>query len=118
MKIKLTMTLPINVKHKAVEGAVFEVTSYDSVKQLYYFQDENGNECAAYKYECEVIKEDDSIKVKLGHKWEKVNNVTIRVKGKWIDKYRCTHCKATAIREGFHEIEMDKRFSPYCKGRN
>jgi len=55
MKIKLTTDLPINKKHGAKKGKVFEVTKTN--KRKHYFTGDDGNECAAYYNECEEVEE-------------------------------------------------------------
>lgn len=117
MKIKLTWTLPINEKHGAIKDAVFEVTSADRVKQIYYFKGKTGEECGAYYNECEVIDETETKEIKA-HVWEKLNNVTIRRGGILQDEYGCKFCNAKAKMIVIGNMEMDRRFSEYCKGQN
>ena len=57
MKIKLTVDLPINEKHKCFTGSEFEVYARKGRRDaLYYFKDHNGIECAAYTHEFEVLE--------------------------------------------------------------
>ncbi|WP_174170108.1 hypothetical protein [Pseudoalteromonas sp. JC28] len=58
MKIKLLVDLPIDEQHGAKKGKVFEVhkVSHDLSRDLYYFYDHAGQECAAWAREVEVIE--------------------------------------------------------------
>ena len=52
--IKLLVDLPIGKNHGAVKGAVFEVTRRgEGRNRLIYFIGKAGQECAAYRHECE-----------------------------------------------------------------
>lgn len=59
LKIKLTQDLPIDAKHGCTEGAEFTVTKTKGRRTsdtLFYFNDHNGVECAAYGRELEIIE--------------------------------------------------------------
>ena len=57
MIIELTQDLPINAKHKCTEGARFKVHKVKLGRgKLAYFNDHNGEECAAYNYEYNVVE--------------------------------------------------------------
>lgn len=117
MKIKLTEELTIAVEHGATKDAVFEVTKFDEVKDLYYFKGKIGIECAAYSSECEIIDNEPTKELKA-HAWEKINNVTIRRGGILQDNYKCKFCNAKAKMIVLGRMEIDRRYSEYCKGQN
>ena len=56
MKIKLTTDLPIDKKHGASKGVVFNVIEVDYARgPKYWFYGITGEKCAAFKHEVEVI---------------------------------------------------------------
>ena len=62
MKMKLLIDLPINKKHGAKKGAIFEVVrdtmdAEDKLK-LYFFIGLDGSECGAFPREVEIINEE------------------------------------------------------------
>ncbi len=58
MKIRLTQDLPIEKKHGAVKGAVFEAIDRVSGRGgLHYFIGKAGEKCGAYRHEYEVVQE-------------------------------------------------------------
>ena len=60
MKIKLLVNLPIDKKHGAFKGKVFEVIGQKNFRgRLYYFTGDDGSKCGAYGRECEIVIEKD-----------------------------------------------------------
>jgi hypothetical protein len=60
MKIRLTVNLPIEKKHGAIAGRVFEVvkTKGRTIRtQRVYFKGDAGDLCAAFWRECEEVRE-------------------------------------------------------------
>jgi hypothetical protein len=53
MKVKLLIDLPIDKKHGAVKGKVFDLLRIEGVgnRRKYFFIGGAGEECAAFRYE-------------------------------------------------------------------
>ncbi len=60
MKIKLTKTLPLEKKHGAIEGAIFEVIKKEYRRgSKVFFMGNAGEECATFSHEYEVIEQEE-----------------------------------------------------------
>lgn len=124
MKIKLTINLPINASHGAKKGKIFEVTTVNRSRGLYFFKGADGAKCGAYSDECEVIEDKENKAVKE-HNWRKTNLVTIMQKkgtGSY-DTFKCSVCGVTGKRftipgPVYRDVKYRAMKYNNCKGDN
>ncbi len=59
MKVKLLKDLPIDTRYGATEGRVFDCIDLETEGTWKaWFIDDTGEDCAAYRHECEIINEE------------------------------------------------------------